>query len=309
MEQNIDIRSVLINKLLEYGVNIIDEKDLQIDKPHFAEGGFGKVYKGKYQGTSDVAIKKLKEFKIDKKPTRFLINMLKNLVNEIHIVTMVNNPSFPIFYGVCITKSVYFVFEYINGETLNKCANDLDFKAKIEVIKQLTSILVDLHSRKIIHRDIKPANIMIEANNRTRLIDFGISRIFQNTITFTSNENYTINYTAPEVVDPMESNTTKDSNGKLIVISPKIDVWSIGCIISQIFSEIIPWRNICRTDLPIIKKLLEKKDFPIPDNITDEKVKHLIRKACTIDVKQRPTSKEFLDVINSVFFSENAEMQ
>src|SRR5690349_3579679 len=130
MEQNSDIKSVLINKLHEYGLSIIDAKDLQIDKPHFAEGGFGNVYKGTYQNTTNVAIKKLKDFKIEKKPPRYLLTMLKNIINEIHIVTTVKNPSFPTFFGVCINKSVHFVFEYINGETLNKCSMNLDFNAK-----------------------------------------------------------------------------------------------------------------------------------------------------------------------------------
>ena len=300
MEQDLDVRSILENKLLEYGVNIIDRNDLQIDKPHFAEGGFGKVYKGKYLTNIDVAIKKLHRFKVEKNvlPQRYMFDMLKNIINEIHIVSMVKNPSFPIFHGVCINKSVLFVFEYINGEPLNKCYTSLEPLAKLDVIKQLTAILADLHSRKIIHRDIKPANVMLEEGNRVRLIDFGISRIFQNTITFTANENYTINYTAPEAIDPLEIN--KGASNKLIVISPKIDIWSLGCIISQIFSEVVPWRNVCRTDPPIIKKLLQKVDFPIPENIKDEKIKFLIRKACTVDYKDRPNSKEFLNWINLV---------
>jgi serine/threonine protein kinase len=299
-QQDIDVRTILESKLQEYGVKIIDKNDLQIEKPNFAEGGFGKVYKGKYQTNIDVAIKKLHRFRVDKNelPNRYVVDMLKNIINEIHIVSMVKNPSFPIFHGVCINKSVLFVFEYIDGEVLNKCYTNFDFHTKLEIMKQLTKVLSDLHTRKIIHRDIKPANVMIEHNsNKVRVIDFGISRIFQNTITFTANENYTINYTAPEAIDPLDS--IKGSN-KLIVISPKIDVWSIGCIISQIYSEIVPWRNVCRTDPPIIKKLLQKVEFPIPDIITDERIKYLIRKACTIDYKERPTSKEFLDLINNV---------
>jgi serine/threonine protein kinase len=299
-QQTLDVRSILEGKFLEYGVKLIDKNDLQIEKPNFAEGGFGKVYKGKYLTNIDVAIKKLHRFRVDKNelPHRYIVEMLKNIINEIHIVSIIKNPSFPIFHGVCINKSVLFVFEYINGETLNKCYTNFDHNTKLELIRQLTAILADLHSRKIIHRDIKPANIMIETiGKKLRLIDFGISRIFQNTITFTANENYTINYTAPEAIDPLD--VSNDSN-KLIVISPKIDVWSIGCIISQIFSEIVPWRNVCRTDPPIIKKLLQKVEFPIPVNITDEKIKFLIRKACTVDYKDRPNSREFLDLINMV---------
>ena len=64
-ENNLDVRTILENKFQELGVHIIDRNDLQIEKPHFAEGGFGKVYKGKYKTNIEVAIKKLHRFKVE----------------------------------------------------------------------------------------------------------------------------------------------------------------------------------------------------------------------------------------------------
>jgi serine/threonine protein kinase len=293
-----DFNEKLLKALSNINVKLIDKNEITKVKPEIGQGGFGKVYKGKYQD-NDVAIKKLTNFK--KANEKEVIEGLTDIINEIRVMDVCKDDRFPKFYGVVNRKSIYLIFELIKGDTLTKLYKTLPKYDKIYVVQQLCEILESLHASKVIHRDIKPDNIMIEEGNRVRLIDFGLARIMNNTVTATCNIKISLPYMAPEVVIPKD---TKKDSVKPLQISAKIDVWSCGCILSEIFSEIPPWFNTCKNNVQITKALLCQKEFPVPDNV-DEQVKLVIKKACANDPGDRPSSKELKELLGEVlkFFS------
>ena len=79
----------------------------------------------------------------------------------------------------------YLVMDFIQGRTLEQVLHSAaGFFAEDEVVSwaiQLCDVLAYLHSRQppVIFRDLKPANIMLDAEGRIKLIDFGIARLFQ----------------------------------------------------------------------------------------------------------------------------------
>jgi serine/threonine protein kinase len=285
-----DFNEKLVKALSDINVKLIDKNEITKVKPEIGKGGFGKVYKGEYQ-SNDVAIKKLTNLKNSNE--KEIIEALTDIINEIKVMEVCKNDRFPKFYGVVFRKSICLIFELIKGDTLTRVYKTLSKREKISAVHQLCEILESLHAKKVMHRDIKPDNIMIEDGNRVRLIDFGLARISNNTITKTANIKISLPYMAPEVVKPQD--THKDAV-KPLQISPKIDVWSCGCILSEIFSEIPPWFNTCKNNIQITKALICNKEFPVPE-IVDEPVKLIIKKACVNDPAGRPTSKELKDLL------------
>ena len=162
---------------------------------------------------------------------------------------------------------------------------------------QLCEILEFLHSKKLIHRDIKPANIMVEEGNKVRLIDFGISKIASKTCTFTKTQIGTTAYMAPECYDvDVEADV---NNSKPISISPKIDVWAVGTLTSEIFSGVLPWSQKCKNVMAIEISLVKKRQFPIPDEVKSESARKVI-KACTlIDPNERAKPADVIKLIKS----------
>ncbi|MDO9402971.1 MAG: serine/threonine-protein kinase [Polaromonas sp.] len=74
----------------------------------------------------------------------------------------------------------YLVMEFIQGDDLK---HHLD-KGQLYSLEQTLGIMTDLlsaldyaHRQNIVHRDIKPANLLIEADGRVKLTDFGVARI------------------------------------------------------------------------------------------------------------------------------------
>ncbi|MEL7609640.1 MAG: protein kinase [Bacillota bacterium] len=77
------------------------------------------------------------------------------------------------------------VREYIEGTPLDRYVseNPLTQEQSISIVLQLCCILSYLHSQTppVIHRDIKPQNIILGAKGKITLIDFGISRVYDET--------------------------------------------------------------------------------------------------------------------------------
>ena len=75
-------------------------------------------------------------------------------------------------------ESVYVIRDYAHGNSLEKLNTPISEYVLLSIGTQLCDVLTYLHTRKppIIHRDIKPQNVIINGENKIRLIDFGIAR-------------------------------------------------------------------------------------------------------------------------------------
>ncbi|XP_026686127.1 cyclin-dependent kinase 3-like [Diaphorina citri] len=96
---------------------------------------------------------------------------------------------------------------------------------------QLLEALRYCHSRRIIHRDLKPQNILINKSGALKLADFGLSRAFTIPMNRYTHEVVTLWYRPPEILLGAK------------VYSTTVDIWSAGCIFSEMVSE----RNILTT--------------------------------------------------------------
>ena len=92
-----------------------------------------------------------------------------------------NHPNIIIIYD--IGKSghlVYMAMEYIEGRELREMLTDgkpLPIVQAIDIAAQVGEGLAYAHQHQVVHRDIKPANILITAEGRAKIADFGIARM------------------------------------------------------------------------------------------------------------------------------------
>lgn len=279
--------------LQDNGVIIIQDGQISKIKPAIGEGGFGKVYRGKYLDY-DVAIKKIKLEDVDSDEKS---KVYDDIMNEIKVIQKADHPCIPKFYGIWKNKGLYhLIFEFVEGKSLKNAYEKMDKRTKLEILRDILLILKDFHKKKLIHRDIKPDNIMIDLTNKPRLIDFGVSKIAQKTVTYTSVQIGTAPYMAPEMYD---IDDTDQLNTKPIPVSTYSDIWSFGCMISEIFSGIKPWnkkKDAPINDFYIAKCLYQKAKFPIPSDI-DEDVKKLINSALSYEIDERPSAEQLHDLI------------
>src|ERR1700749_4856405 len=126
----------------------------------------------------------------------------------------------------------YIVFEYVEGETLKARINRvgaLDIQEALAYTIEIARGLTVAHARKMVHRDIKPQNVLIDAEGRAKLTDFGISRqLEQDGMTATGRVLGTTDYVAPE--QAMGRGTDQRS-----------DIYALGVVLYEMFTGEVPF--------------------------------------------------------------------
>jgi predicted Ser/Thr protein kinase len=118
---------------------------------------------------------------------------------------------------------VYFVMKYVTGRSLEQLLEDgpLPIELARRVLREAALALGHAHQRRIVHRDVKPANIMMEADGRVMLTDFGISKAVQgeaaSQLTGTGTIIGTPHYMAPEQAKGLEVDGRADQYALAIV--------------------------------------------------------------------------------------------
>jgi serine/threonine protein kinase len=127
----------------------------------------------------------------------------------------------------------YIVFEYVEGETLKARINRigaLDVQEALAYAIEVARGLTVAHARRMIHRDIKPQNVLIDAEGRAKLTDFGISRQLEKEgMTATGRVLGTTDYVAPE--QAMGRGTDQRS-----------DIYSLGVVLFEMLTGHVPFQ-------------------------------------------------------------------
>ena len=287
LEQNFE------EEIKKMGALSIPENEIE-KMESIGEGAFGKVYKGKYK-ENIVAIKKIK---LEEKSQE----IFDSLLNEIKVIHKAQNSDIPKFYGIMKRKGHYnLIFEYISGHSLKDIYPNLTYLQKLNILISLCNILENFHKKHLIHRDIKPGNIMITENMVVKLIDFGISKIAQHTCTYTNAQIGTIPYMSPEQfqIDLDRFSNPNVEDIKPVPISTYSDIWSVGVMTSEIFSNVKPYYNISKKYHPnpqmITRRLIGNKPFPIPKEL-DEDIQNIVEKATNVQVEKRVNASELKEL-------------
>ena len=81
--------------------------------------------------------------------------------------------------GVSDDGRPYFVMEYVDGEAIDAWCDRraLDLRARLALFVQVAEAVAHAHRALVVHRDIKPGNVLVDAEGRPRLLDFGIAKM------------------------------------------------------------------------------------------------------------------------------------
>lgn len=185
------------------------------------EGTYGVVYKGKNKITNQlVALKKIR-LENDEE------GVPSTAIREISLLRELPHPNIVSLLDVLMQENkLYLVFEFLSMD-LKKYMESLPPNKLLEpmlvksYLHQITQGILFCHQRRTMHRDLKPQNLLIDKNGVIKLADFGLARAFGIPIRVYTHEVVTLWYRAPEVLLGAPR------------YSYPIDVWSIGCIFSE----------------------------------------------------------------------------
>jgi serine/threonine protein kinase len=139
-----------------------------------------------------------------------------------------------VFYAGEDNGVFYFVMEYIDGMDLGRLLGQYVTDGELipqsdilRIVRAVASALDYAHQRGVIHRDVKPANIMVSADGRIVLADFGLAMDIQQG---TMGEIFgTPHYIAPE-----QARRSADA-------VPQSDLYSLGVILYEMLTGTVPF--------------------------------------------------------------------
>lgn len=149
----------------------------------------------------------------------------------------------------------YFVMEYIEGEPITDYCrfHDLSLADKLRLFQQVCSAVAHAHQKLVVHRDIKPNNILVTADGEAKLLDFGIAKLLDRAMlprdakaTATDVRLMTPDYASPEQV-------------RGHAITTATDIYSLGAVLYEIFTDTRPHRFKSITPLEIERVICESE--------------------------------------------------
>src|SRR5215471_8976757 len=104
----------------------------------------------------------------------------RRLVREARAAAALDHPAICPVYDVRVSEGrTCIVMQYVDGETLatRLTRGPLESREVASLAMQISEALEAAHAAGIVHRDLKPQNIMLTADGRPKLLDFGIAQI------------------------------------------------------------------------------------------------------------------------------------
>lgn len=244
------------------GVKILDEApadgifdinfktDIEL-KEIIGSGGFGTVHKAKWKGEM-VAVKIM----------HGLIEgsqMLETFKKEIFLLSRLKHPGIVNFLGaslqppdICIVQELAeggSLFTLLHGSGSEN--NPLRYIDILRYGVDLADAMAYLHP-EVVHRDLKSQNVLLDADKRAKVCDFGIAKFKDKTLLTTVNSQAgTPAYMAPELF----------SAG---AVTEKCDVFSYGVLLWECFTGCVPWDELTTPMQVIFAVGVQKQRLPIP---------------------------------------------
>ncbi|KAK6124047.1 hypothetical protein DH2020_042210 [Rehmannia glutinosa] len=220
-----DIRTT---ESLKYALSTIKDatNDFSNDNK-LGQGGFGAVYKGKFQNGEEIAIKRL---------SKDLGQGDLEFKNEVLLLAKLQHRNLVRLLGFCLEgMEKLLIYEFVQNASLDLLKFDptkhtyLDWERRYKIIGGIARGILYLHEDSqltIIHRDLKPSNVLLDGSMNPKIADFGMARLF--------GQDETQEY-ASKIAGPSNGYMAPEyaMHGQFSI---KSDVFSFGVLVLEIIS-------------------------------------------------------------------------
>ncbi|MCJ1275580.1 ATP binding [Puttea exsequens] len=259
------------------------------------QGSFGSVYlalhavTGELMAVKQVEVPSNSNSHLDKKKE----SMVAALKREIDLLRDLQHENIVQYLGSNSDAEHFNIFlEYVPGGSVAAMLNSygqLQEPLIRNFVRQILAGLSYLHGRDIIHRDIKGANVLVDNKGNIKISDFGISKRVEASALLQPQKNGghihrpslqgSVFWMAPEVV-------------KQTSYTRKADIWSLGCLIVEMFTGTHPFPNC--SQLQAIFQIGNSSAKPNTPDVASQEGKDFLSRTFEIDHEKRPSADELL---------------
>ena len=208
------------------------------------KGSFGKIFMATWNETP-VAVKFLVNYEPRDLGWRSRNNddfqpehadkLLRTLETEAELLSMLRHPNIVQFLGLCTDPSTMcIVTEYCDNGSLADVirTKTLTWNRASRMLLDAATGMLYLHSRNILHCDLKSNNVLVDSHYRTKICDFNMSKLIEESTGSSLANIQNPRWLAPEICEGSDSH------------SKASDVYSFGIVMWEVLtSGEVPWKD------------------------------------------------------------------
>src|SRR5437762_1338263 len=179
----------------------------------------------------------------------------------------------------------YIAMEYLDGRSLKElivARGPAPVNVAIDYARQILAAIRFAHRHGIVHRDIKPHNVLVDAEGRLKVTDFGIARAGTSQMTEAGSIVGTAQYLSPE-----------QARGS--AVDQRSDVYSLGIVLYELLTGEVPFSG----DTPVEIAMKHLSQTPEPPSALRPEIPHdldmVVMRALAKDPEDRYQSAEEMD--------------
>eukprot|EP00922_Rhytidocystis_sp_ex-Travisia-forbesii_P055221 GHVS01081790.1.p1 GENE.GHVS01081790.1~~GHVS01081790.1.p1 ORF type:complete len:278 (+),score=24.71 GHVS01081790.1:114-947(+) len=248
-------------------------------KKVIGKGGFGEALLVKNEKTKEMLVAKRVQLE------RRSQTEIDNAMHEVELLAKFSDHPFIVRYHEAFVKypCLYVIMDYCEKGDLQDQIDHRRRQGKLlsedQVMRyfaQVAAAVHHMHKHKVLDRDIKLANILIDANNRIRVTDFGISRFV------------------------LSGDLAKTQIGTPVFMSPELlkgepysypsDVWSLGCVLYNMLTLRPPFNALCM--LGLAHAIKSDPPSPLPCTVSKS-----VQELCLSMLNKTPSRRPTIDQV------------
>jgi predicted Ser/Thr protein kinase len=188
----------------------------------------------------------------------------------------------------------YIAMEFVEGRTFAEWrqTSAVPLRKQVRILRDVALAVEHAHRHNVLHRDLKPGNILIDAQERPYVADFGLAR------SVNEEDHSGLISGTPDYMSPEQARGLPDLDGRC-------DVFALGAMLYEILSERPPFKG--RTREETLRKLLSGESIPPPGRLSrfrpfstvDSEIEDISLRALSPERSGRtPTARAFAEELD-----------
>ena len=177
----------------------------------------------------------------------------RRLMAEARAAGGLNHPNICTVYEISESDGRAFIaMEHVDGKSLSEEIKEgqMPVERAVAIATQMARGLAAAHREGVLHRDIKPANVIVTRGHQIKIVDFGIAKVEDVTLTQTGTMVGSMQYMAPEQIDGAD-------------LDARADMWAFGVTCYRMLTGRLPFQG--RQAGALLYSILSQPHTPVAD--------------------------------------------
>ena len=196
---------------------------------------------------------------------------LARFEREAQLLASLNHPNIAAIHGLEQADGQRFlVMELAEGEDLAERLRrgPIPVDEAIAIARQIAEGLEEAHEKSIVHRDLKPANVMVSAEGKVKILDFGLARAYQGGVEEEGDPALSPTITAAmtrvgTILGSAAYMSPEQAKGR--ALDRRTDIWAFGVILHEMVTgeRLFSGETVSETMAAVLKDPIDLEALPV----------------------------------------------